>query len=98
MALPPDALTSPELAAAIAELRNARLVGLMAIGRATRRPAARLRAAARPAGRAGAAARQRSPGAVDGDERRPPDAAVDEGATLVRIGTALFGRRDDPDG
>jgi pyridoxal phosphate enzyme (YggS family) len=95
--LAPAALASAELTAAIAELRSVRLVGLMAIARAVGDPrpdfvrVRDLRDALEQ--RLGRGLPELSMG-MSGDHL----AAVEEGATLVRIGTALFGRRDAPDG
>ena len=88
----PDALGDAELLAAIAELRRSTLVGLMTIARqgADPRPAfARLRALRDELEqRAGIGLAELSMGmSADVVE------AVREGATLVRIGTALFGTR-----
>ena len=95
--LSPAALTTPDLVAAIAELRSARLVGLMAIARATGDPRpdfARLRELRDGLEqRLGSGLPELSMG-MSGDH----PVAAEEGATLVRIGTALFGRRDEPDG
>lgn len=95
--LPPGALDDPELHAAIGELRHAHLVGLMTIARqgVDPRPAfARLRAL-RDAleQRLGIGLPELSMGMSD-----DADVAVEEGASLVRIGTALFGSRNPPGG
>ena len=92
----PDALASADLLNAVAELGSARLVGLMAIARATGDPRpdfVRLRGL-RDAleQRLGIGLPELSMG-MSGDHL----VAAEEGATLVRIGTALFGRRDAPD-
>lgn len=90
--LAPGALEEADLLSAVAELRDARLLGLMTIGAfgADPRPAfARLRAL-RDAleQRAGIGLPELSMG-MSADAA----VAVEEGATLVRIGTAIFGRR-----
>ncbi|MEO8245670.1 MAG: YggS family pyridoxal phosphate-dependent enzyme [Chloroflexota bacterium] len=95
--LGPTELASAELLGAIAGLRDARLVGLMGIARAAGDPRpdfARLRGLRdQLQQRLGSALPELSMG-MSGDHL----VAVEEGATLVRIGTALFGRRDAPDG
>ena len=94
--LPPEALSSPELVSAVGELGRARLVGLMAIARAGGDPRPDfvrlrdLRDALQQ--RLGQELPELSMG-MSGDHL----VAVEEGATMVRIGTALFGRRDGPD-
>ena len=88
----PDAL--PELAAACAELPNLRLRGLMCLPairdefEAQRVPFATLRRMAQDLREAGVETDTLSMG-MTADYR----AAVFEGATMVRIGTALFGER-----
>ena len=87
-----DAL--PELAAACSELPNIRLRGLMCLPairhefQAQREPFARLRRLAEDLERQGIVMDTLSMG-MSGDFR----AAIFEGATIVRIGTALFGER-----
>jgi PLP dependent protein len=84
----------PELAAACAELPNITLRGLMCLPAirtgftAQRQPFARLRELAEAMRHAGVATDTLSMG-MSGDYR----AAIFEGATIVRIGTALFGAR-----
>ncbi|MCP3982822.1 MAG: YggS family pyridoxal phosphate-dependent enzyme [bacterium] len=91
----PDAL--PTLLADVSGLEHLRVVGLMAIPaaqqdpEATRPAFARLRAlrddlSSRPEGRS---LRELSMG-MSGDF----EVAIEEGATIVRVGTALFGARD----
>jgi len=88
-----DAL--PELAAACSELPNIRLRGLMCLPamrhefQAQREPFARLRNLAEDLERQGIVMDTLSMG-MSGDFR----AAIFEGATIVRIGTALFGERN----
>ncbi len=88
-----DAL--PELAAACAELPNIKLRGLMCLPairsefEQQRLPFARLRELAEMLRDGGIATDTLSMG-MSGDYR----AAIFEGATIVRIGTALFGDRD----
>jgi pyridoxal phosphate enzyme (YggS family) len=84
-----------ELATALGEVRQAAVVGLMTIGRAgsprpeARRTFARLRELRDELERnAGLALPELSMGMTS-----DADAAVAEGATLVRIGTAIFGPR-----
>jgi hypothetical protein len=91
--LAPAGLEDPDLLAAVAELRDARLVGLMTIaarGADPRAAFARLRAL-RDAmeQRTGIGLPELSMGMSD-----DATVAVEEGATLVRIGTAIFGRRE----
>ncbi|HMW29300.1 MAG TPA: YggS family pyridoxal phosphate-dependent enzyme [Plasticicumulans sp.] len=87
----------PELAHAVAALPNLRLRGLMAIPApaadfdAQRRPHARLRQAFEALQHDGLALDTLSIGMSDDLE-----AAIAEGATLVRIGTAIFGPRRAP--
>lgn len=89
----PDAL--PELAAAVTDLPNLALRGLMCLPaaraefEAQREPFARLRKMAESLRERGIATDTLSMG-MSGDFR----AAIFEGATIVRIGTALFGQRD----
>ena len=95
--LAPAALEDAELLSAVAELREARLLGLMTIAArdGEPRPAfARLRAL-RDAleQRAGIGLPELSMGMSD-----DAAVAVEEGATLVRIGTAIFGRRETAGG
>ncbi|MDH3615244.1 MAG: alanine racemase, partial [Gammaproteobacteria bacterium] len=84
----------PELAAACAELPNLRLRGLMCLPKIRyefeeqRRPFARLREMADTLRDQGIETDTLSMG-MTGDYR----AAIFEGATIVRIGTALFGER-----
>ena len=90
----------PALAGAVAQLPRLRLRGLMAIPApepdplAQRRPLARMRELFQSLQRGGLAIDTLSMGMSDDLE-----AAILEGATLVRIGTAIFGRRaEDPAG
>ncbi len=93
--LAPADLADPEVVAAVGALRHARLVGLMTIARRgdDPRPAfvtlRRLRDAMEQ--RIGAALPELSMG-MSADVLE----AVEEGATLVRVGTALFGARVGP--
>ncbi|MGI9248551.1 MAG: YggS family pyridoxal phosphate-dependent enzyme [Woeseiaceae bacterium] len=85
----------PELAAACAVLPNIRLRGLMCLPairsgfEAQREPFAKLRGLAEALRRDGIETDTLSMG-MSGDYR----AAIYEGATIVRIGTAIFGERD----
>jgi pyridoxal phosphate enzyme (YggS family) len=92
--LPPADLSAPELLAAVASLRHARLTGLMAIARTDgdpRQDFARLRGLRDELEqRLGSRLPELSMG-MSGDHL----VAAEEGATLVRIGTALFGRRGE---
>ena len=87
----------PELAQRILDLPRLRLRGLMAIPRAERELAAqrlpfrRMRALLDALAAAGVEVDTLSIG-MSGDL----EAAVAEGATMVRIGTAIFGPRDNP--
>ena len=89
-----DVDTLPELAAACAELPNIRLRGLMCLPairegfEAQRKPFARLRHQFDGLRRSGLALDTLSMG-MSADYR----AAIFEGATFVRIGTAIFGER-----
>ena len=90
----------PALAGAVAQLPRLRLRGLMAIPapepdpQVQRRPLARMRELFQSLQRGGLAIDTLSMGMSDDLE-----AAILEGATLVRIGTAIFGRRaEDPAG
>ena len=90
----PDEL--PALAAAVASLPNLKLRGLMCLPAIRkdedeqRVPFARLRELAKQLSNDGLALDTLSMG-MSGDY----EAAIAEGATIVRIGTALFGARDD---
>lgn len=90
--LTPDAVLDAAFVAALQALRHAQPVGLMTIGRAGGDPHEAFSALARLRDeleqRAGAPMPELSMG-MSGDWQ----AAVREGATLLRIGTALFGRR-----
>ena len=90
-------LASAGVRTAITALRHVRVVGLMAIARAVGDPRpdfAELRAVRdQLQQRLGSPLPELSMG-MSGDHL----VAVEEGATLVRIGTALFGRRDVRDG
>jgi PLP dependent protein len=93
----PDAL--PELAVAVAELPRVRLRGLMCVPppqptpQAEREVFARLRAALEDLNAGGLKLDTLSMG-MSGDF----ESAIAEGATLVRVGTALFGNRSVPVG
>jgi pyridoxal phosphate enzyme (YggS family) len=85
----------PELAAAVARLPNLRLRGLMTLPEpgldksARRRPFAQLRELKDELGVGGFAMDTLSMGMSDDFE-----AAIAEGSTLVRVGTAIFGQRE----
>ncbi|MAT92543.1 MAG: YggS family pyridoxal phosphate-dependent enzyme [Halioglobus sp.] len=91
--VPPAQL--PALAAAVADLPQLRLRGLMAIPAAAQDPADQ-RAAFAAVRELAAGLAQRVPGmdtlsmGMSGDL----EAAIAEGATVVRVGTAIFGPRD----
>ena len=94
--LSPAALATPDLVATIGAAQRS-AGGTDGDRAGDRRPAARLRALRELRDgleqRLGRGLPELSMG-MSGDHL----VAAEEGATLVRIGTALFGRRDEPDG